>query len=357
MIRAIRLFYTLGLASAPLVATAFLYRPPRGPDGKRLDLIVQDEVITMSPVLQNTTLVRPEPVGVKTDVQYAYAIVGGISLIMSVCFLSLTNECDAKSEHAKYRTSVVASYKHSTKLFSASSAHYSHRYSALSTATTTGTKGDLDFSDSTCHVLSVMFTFMMFTAVFGGLELSFIGLLLTFNFNFLGWTKTTSLIMISVHQLCRAVFSLAFCFLSKYIQERTILAFDMIVLVGTTILMFLTVSPQNDWTMWTCAVTLALTDSNIYHLLISWLGSHMKNLDKLPILFSVSFSVGVMILPYLTAHLLDTFGFLAYPGVLLGCSVICAVTFTCLYFLVWCKYDMPEDNQEITPLLQSHAHI
>ena len=119
----------------------------------------------------------------------------------------------------------------------------------------------------------------------------------------------------------------------------------------------LTASPENPWTMWICAVSFALTDSNIYHLLLSWLGSHMKNLDKLPILFSTSFSVGVMILPYLTAHLLDTFGYLAYPGVLLGCSMVCAMTFTFLYFLVWCKYDMVDDNQEITPLLQSHAHI
>ena len=150
-----------------------------------------------------------------------------------------------KSEHAKHRTSVVASYKHSTKLFSASSAHYSRRYSTISTATLTGTRGDLDFSTSTCHVLSVMFSFMVFTAVFGGLEVSFIGLLLTFNYEFLGWTKTTSLIMISIHHLCRASFGIIFSFLSKYVKERTILAMDMIILIATTVFMFLTASPKN----------------------------------------------------------------------------------------------------------------
>ena len=97
MIRAIRLFYTLGLASAPLVATSFLYRPPRGPDVKRLDLIIGDEVITMSPLPgENSTADRPDAVEMETQVQYAYAIVGGFSLLMSGYFFAFTNECDAK---------------------------------------------------------------------------------------------------------------------------------------------------------------------------------------------------------------------------------------------------------------------
>ena len=356
MIKAIRLFYTLGLATAPLVATAFLYRPPRGPNGRRLDLNVGHEITNLSHRMENTTNGRPAPVPMKTNVQYAYAIVGSLSLLMAGCFFALTRTCDAKKEHAKQRTSIVTSSKHSTKLLSASSAHCTQKYSVISNATTLA-QGELDFSSSTCHVLSIMFSFMLFTGVFGGLEVSFIGLLLTFNFDFLGWTKTTSLIMISVHQLCRAVFSLILSFLSKYAKERSILAFDILILTVTTAFMFLTANPRNSGTMWICVVALALTDSNIYHLLLSWLGSHMNNLDSLPTLFSVSFNVGVMILPYLTAHLLDAYGYLAYPGVLLGCSIICALAFMFLYFLVWCKYDMLEENQEITPLLQSHAHV
>ncbi len=121
--------------------------------------------------------------------------------------------------------------------------------------------------------------------------------------------------------------------------------------------MLFTVNPESHTTMWAVAVIMAIADCNIYTLLLSWLGSHMKNLERLPILFGVSFSVGVMILPYLTAHLLDSFTYIVYPGMLVGCSVTCALSFTILYFLVWCKYDMIETNAEITPLLQSHAHV
>ncbi len=354
LIRAIRLFYTAGLAIAPLVATFFLYRPLRTQDGKRLDLIVNDRIITMSPLLENSTAMRPLAVEVTSHVQYAYAIAGGFSVLLSVCFFCLTNTYDAHQEHMARRTSIVASHRHSSKMFSASSAHYSRRYSMFPSPEG---KGELDLGVSTCHVLSVIFCFMAFTAAYGGLEVTFVGLLMTYNYNYLNMTKTTSLVMISVHACCRAVFSLFISFLVRYVRERTIMLVDMMALVLTCVFMFLTATPENPWTMWVCVVTIAFTGCNIYRMLLSWLGSHMKNLDSLPALFSSSFSVGVMILPYMTAHLLDAYGQAAYPAVLLTCSGICAVTLTNLYFLVWCKYSMPDGNQQITLLWQSHAQV
>ncbi len=109
------------------------------------------------------------------------------------------------------------------------------RYSTFVNQTTTGTRGDLDFSSNSCHVLSVMFLFMIFTALFGGMEITFVGLLVTYSYSYLDWEKTTALYMIALYQITKAIFSLLLSFPSKYIQDRVIIAFDMILLVGATV--------------------------------------------------------------------------------------------------------------------------
>ncbi len=118
VIRGIRLCYTLGLAGAPLVVSNFLYRPPRTPDGKRIDK--QERHIYSSSNSTNQTMsIIPEE---NTHVQYAYAVVALFSILVALMFFSLARTCDTSEEHKlqkrQFNTSIVFSYRHSTKLHS-----------------------------------------------------------------------------------------------------------------------------------------------------------------------------------------------------------------------------------------------
>ncbi len=203
------------------------------------------------------------------------------------------------------------------------------------------------------HWNSVCLCFMIFTAMFGGIEITFTGLMITYSYHFLAYRKQEAIIMSALYQFTKLVFSLLSMLLSTKIPEGVILCFNVIVVTGTSGYLLGTISCDGHISLWISTTLLAIGNSSLFPCCLTWMGQKHRLWRKLAKLFNLSFCTGVMILPYLTAHLLVTYGYKFLPWVLLACSSVGLLMSVFLFAVLelWPSHRTTDSSEEIQPLI------
>lgn len=326
-VRALRLSYTLGIGIASLVALPFLWEKP----SQEWPFDVQqtqsnDHHCKNRPELNNTVLRKMEK-GL-SHVQVAYFIIALTGFLLSIAFFCLP---------VSSRSTVLDTTLLDTTLTEKGKYTKEHHRT---------------FPDITSYYKVSIYTFfMIFTAAFGGAEITFTGLMISYSYDFLGWGKKEGIIMSALYQMTKFVFALVGIFLSYKLPATVMLFFNSLVVSLTTAFLLATISCEGHTSMWICTLCLAIGNSSLFPSCLAWIGNKHNLWRKLPRLFNMSFCTGVMILPYLTAHLLVTYGYKYLPWVLLVCSGTGFLMYLLLLALLECWPYLAGTQQEIEPLI------
>ena len=186
------------------------------------------------------------------------------------------------------------------------------------------------------YKMSIFLIFMIFTALFGGAEITFTGLLISYSYDFLGWGKKEAIIMSALYQIVKFIFAMVAIILSYRFPPRLILFGNVFIVTVTSGFLLRNVTCEYHTSMWVCTLCLAIGNSSLFPSRLSWISQKDRLWRRLPRLFNMSFCIGVIILPYLTAHLLVTYGYKYLPWVLLVSSSIGSLMYFLLLALLEC---------------------
>ena len=327
-IRALRLSYTLGIGLASLVALPFLWQKSSTERPSYSVPLEDDGHHCRSPMENNSSLLETEGKTL-THVQAAYFVIALTGFLLSMLFFCLP----LKRTSGSY---ILTRTQEDAEPHTENCHHLLETYSM------------------SYYKMAIFLIFMIFTALFGGAEITFTGLLISYSYDFLGWGKKEAIIMSALYQMVKFIFAVVAILLSYKFPSSLILFGNVIVVTVTSGFLLRYVTCEYHTSMWVCTLCLAIGNSSLFPSCLSWIGQKERLWRRLPRLFNMSFCIGVIILPYLTAHLLVTYGYKYLPWVLLVSSSIGSLMYFLLLTLLefWPYLLSKRTGEETESLLQ-----
>ena len=182
-------------------------------------------------------------------------------------------------------------------------------------------------------IIKVSLLFFVFNVFYGGLEVGYAGLVMSFAVRYLGWDKGTGAYVTALVQGSNAIITAAAIVFSKYIRPHVILAYDVtIVLISLLLLAVLT--DTHPMILWVSTAMLGAGYATIMPSSFTWAQSFMEVTGNFSGVYWCGYFTGFMAVPALAGYLFDKVHNMWFVYVMLGCGVGMALALGSLYMVV-----------------------
>ena len=283
------LCFNLGKAAAPFILTPFL--APEGNTTKSAQLAGTGQQTPIQSDTNESVIDEPVTSSGITDIAYGFSIISISSLVLSVFNIAifLANGCKVIGDQRQKK-------KHNTVVG---------------------------------HIMSKTRTVLMFLGFLSmifvqcGMETADAGLITSYISEYLHMGKTLAVAITGLYQGVKVIACIFVVFAIRRLFPSTILLIDIILLVSSTVTMTLTIifdAPSG--VLWLSIIIMSLGASNYLATQVSWFETRVPITGKISSMICVSFGLGGMLLPYVTTALLESYGPVGFPLVMLICSCI-----------------------------------
>lgn len=174
-------------------------------------------------------------------------------------------------------------------------------------------------------------SFCLFNVAYAGIEVGYSGLLTVFLVKHLGFTNQQGASVTAVLQGVNAGFTALGIVLSKFLQARTLLIFNMTMcfLALSVMVLFVNMHPAVPWI---CSAALGAGYSTVTPAVYAYVSTFMPITGQFSGIFWAGFNAGGMAIPTLIGYLFTDINPMAFVYSMLACSVLMSVIFgiTCI---------------------------
>ena len=173
----------------------------------------------------------------------------------------------------------------------------------------------------------------MFNIFYGGIEVGYAGLLMTFAVKYLGWTKSQGTDVTVVLQGSNAVITAIAVVMAKYVKPSHMLAAS-IAMVTTSMLFLSIFATKFPVCLWFCTAGLGVGYATIMPSSYTWVNSFMTVSGGFSSAYWSGFFTGFMTIPALSGYLFQKVHPMCMPYVTLSCGIGMLGMFLIIIFLV-----------------------
>lgn len=144
-------------------------------------------------------------------------------------------------------------------------------------------------------------------ALGGSFDYSFSALFMPALVNYMCWDKELSTIVLGVYQMSKVIFNFFSIFAVRCVRPSKLVLIDFLVMLPTAGILTLALER---WTFipWLCSVLFAFGMSNLYSSLMSFENTGLPKTGMVAGVYNIAICTGMMIMPPITAMILDDFG-------------------------------------------------
>lgn len=183
-------------------------------------------------------------------------------------------------------------------------------------------------------MIKICVTFFIFNIFYGGIEVGYAGLLMTFAVKYLGWSKSDGTSVTAVLQASNAIVTASAVLVSRWVKAQLLLLYSIIVVTIAMIVLSFAVH----WSypvLWFCTACLGVGYATIMPCSYTWVNEVMEVTGKFSSAYWSGFFVGFMAIPAITGHLFEHVDPMWLPYMTLICSVGMFVMFIVISFIVY----------------------
>ena len=285
---------TIGYTLAPLLCKPFI--SSASADGH---LETNTSVISLRPMVNESfgstdkyymgNMSIPSPREDKSRIQYAYLIVAIYDLVIGILLIVLFGK-----DGCKMRTS---------------------KSEDIPENSTSNEK-----ENSRAFEIKICVLFFVFNIFYGGIEVGYAGLLMTFAVKYLGWTKSQGTDVTAVLQGSNAVITAIAVVMAKYVKPNHMLAAS-IAMVTTSMLFLSIFATEFPVCLWFCTAGLGIGYATIMPSSYTWVNSFMTVSGGFSSAYWSGFFTGFMTIPALSGYLFQKVHPMCMPYVTLSCGI------------------------------------
>ena len=175
--------------------------------------------------------------------------------------------------------------------------------------------------------------FFMFNIFYGGIEVGYAGLLMTFAVKQLGWIKSQGTDVTAVLQGSNAVITAIAVVMARYIKPNHMLAVS-ITMVTTSVLFLSIFATKFPVCLWFCTAGLGIGYATIMPSSYTWVNDFMTISGGFSSAYWSGFFTGFMAIPALSGYLFQNVHPMCMPYVTLCCGIGMLCMFLIISFLV-----------------------
>ena len=187
--------------------------------------------------------------------------------------------------------------------------------------------------NSRAFEIKICVLFFAFNVFYGGIEVGYAGLLMTFAVKYLGWTKSQGTDVTAVLQGSNAVITAIAVVMAKYVKPSHMLAAS-IAMVTTSMLFLSIFATEFPVCLWFCTAGLGIGYATIMPSSYTWVNSFMTVSGDFSSAYWSGFFTGFMIIPALSGYLFQKVHPMCMPYVTLSCGIGMLGMFLIILFLV-----------------------
>ena len=184
-------------------------------------------------------------------------------------------------------------------------------------------------------VITMSLLFFMFNVFYGGIEVGYAGLLMTFAVKYLGWSKSDGTNVTAVLQGSNAVVTALTLITSRWVRPQYLLA-GCITLVTSSMLVLSFAATYHPAVLWVCTSALGAGYAVIMPCNFTWMNEFMDVTGKVSSAFWAGFFTGFMAVPAISGHLFHSLNPMWMPYMTLTCSVGMFLIFSIINMVLWC---------------------
>ena len=187
--------------------------------------------------------------------------------------------------------------------------------------------------NSRAFEVKICILFFVFNIFYGGIEVGYAGLLMTFAVKYLGWTKSQGTDVTAVLQGSNAVITAVAVVMAKYVKPKHMLAAS-IAMVTTSMLFLSIFATKFPVCLWFCTAGLGVGYATIMPTSYTWVNSFMTVSGGFSSAYWSGFFTGFMTIPALSGYLFQKVHPMCMPYVTLSCGIGMLGMFLIIIFLV-----------------------
>ncbi len=237
---------------------------------------------------ENFSTVQP-PQSDASKIQYAYLIVAIYDLVVGILLLTLFVK-----DGCRFRAKEDGEEK--------------------------GKEGEDEHKSTRGFEIKISILFFVFNVFYGGIEVGYAGLLMTFAVKYLGWSKTQGTDVTAVLQGSNAAITAVAVIIAKYVKPNHMLAAS-ISMVTTSMLLLSVLAPRFPVSLWLSTAGLGVGYATIMPSSYTWVNGFMRVSGTFSSAYWSGFFTGFMVVPALSGFLFQTVHPMCLPYVTLGCGV------------------------------------
>lgn len=182
-------------------------------------------------------------------------------------------------------------------------------------------------------ILKVCISFFGFNLFFGGLEVGYPGMLMSFAVKHLHWEKHQGAYIISLLQGVNALVTAMAIFLAKFIKPQIILAADAAIVTSALLLLVIMVESY-PIILWITTAILGVGIATVMPSTFTWATTFMEVTGSFSGVYWCGYFTGFMVVPALTGYLSEAVHQMCFVYVMLGCGIAMSFLLILLYQLV-----------------------
>ena len=183
-------------------------------------------------------------------------------------------------------------------------------------------------------VITICILFFFFNVFYGGIEVGYAGLLMTFAVKHLGWSKADGTNVTAVLQASNAIVTALAIFISKWVRAPVMLAWS-IGIVTVAMLVLSLAAEYSSAVLWVCTACLGVGYATIMPCSYTWVNDVMEVTGKFSSAYWAGFFTGFMLVPAITGQLFYLVHPMWLPYATLICSVGMSIMFTIISLVIW----------------------
>ncbi len=184
------------------------------------------------------------------------------------------------------------------------------------------------FETSKTRTILMFIGFLSIIFIQCGMETADSGLITSYISEYLKMGKELGVAITGLYQGVKVIACIVVVAIINKVFPSTILLIDILLLVISTISMTIVITLDAPKIfLWISIAVMALGASNFLATEVLWLETRQPITGKVSSIICVSFGVGGMLIPWLTSVLLESYGAVGFPLVMLVSSVICLLLY------------------------------